>query len=98
MRRLFPLVAAVVLVDTMFFAAVAPLLPHYSDELGLSKSAAGVLAAAYPAGTLVGALPSGWLAARAGVKPTVLLGLTLLASTSLVFGFANNVVVLDAAR
>jgi MFS family permease len=98
MRRLFPLVAAVVLVDTMFFAAVAPLLPHYSDELGLSKSAAGVLAAAYPAGTLVGALPSGWLAARVGVKPTVLLGLTLLASTSLVFGFANNVVVLDAAR
>src|SRR5215207_2846169 len=97
MRRLFPLVAAVVLVDTMFFAAVALLL-HYSDELGLSKSAAGVLAAAYPAGTLVGALPSGWLAARVGVKPTVLLGLTLLASTSLVFGFANNVVVLDAAR
>ena len=98
MRRLFPLVAAVVLVDTMFFAAVAPLLPHYSDELDLSKSAAGVLAAAYPAGTLVGALPSGWLAARVGVKPTVLLGLTLLAVTSLVFGFAKNVVMLDAAR
>ena len=96
MRRLFPLVAAVVLVDTMFFAAVAPLLPHYSDELDLSKSAAGVLAAAYPAGTLVGALPSGWLAARVGVKPTVLIGLTLLAVTSLVFGFANNVV--DARR
>jgi MFS family permease len=98
MRRLFPLVAAVVLVDTMFFAAVAPLLPHYSDELDLSKSAAGVLAAAYPAGTLVGALPSGWLAARVGVKPTVLLGLTLLAVTSVAFGFANNVVVLDLAR
>ncbi|MBN1528559.1 MAG: MFS transporter [Thermoleophilaceae bacterium] len=98
MRRLFPLVAAVVLVDTMFFAAVAPLLPHYSDELGLSKSAAGVLAAAYPAGTLVGSLPSGWLAARVGVKPTVLLGLGLLAATSVVFAFANNVVLLDAAR
>ena len=39
MRRLFWLVAAVVLVDTMFFAAVAPLLPHYSDELNLSKTA-----------------------------------------------------------
>ena len=41
MRRLFWLVAAVVLVDTMFFAAVAPLLPHYSDELDLSKTGAG---------------------------------------------------------
>jgi predicted MFS family arabinose efflux permease len=98
MRRLFPLIAAVVLVDTMFFAAVAPLLPHYSDELDLSKSAAGVLAAAYPAGTLVGALPAGWIAARAGVKPTVLIGLGLLAVTSAVFGFAENVLVLDLAR
>ncbi len=98
MRRLFLLVAAVVLVDTMFFAAVAPLLPHYSDELGLSKSAAGVLAAAYPAGTLVGSLPAGWLAARVGVKPTVLLGLALLAVTSLVFGFAQSVLLLDIAR
>jgi MFS family permease len=98
MRRLFPLIAAVVLVDTMFFAAVAPLLPHYSDELGLSKSAAGELAAAYPAGTLVGALPAGWLAARVGVKPTVLLGLGLLAVTSVAFGFAENVLVLDLAR
>jgi len=97
-RRLFLLVSAVVLVDTMFFAAVAPLLPHYSDELDLSKTAAGVLTAAYPAGTFAGALPGGWLAARWGVKPTLLLGLCLLATTSLVFAFANSIVLLDAAR
>ena len=98
MRRLFLLVSAVVLVDTMFFAAVAPLLPHFSDELGLSKTAAGVLTAAYPAGTFVGALPGGWLAARWGVKPTLLLGLSLLGITSLVFAFANTIELLDAAR
>jgi MFS family permease len=98
MRRLFPLVAAVVLVDTMFFAAVAPLLPHYSDELDLSKTAAGVLTAAYPAGTFAGALPGGWLAARWGVKPTLLCGVAMLGATSLVFGFANHIVLLDAAR
>jgi MFS family permease len=98
MRRLFPLVAAVVLVDTMFFAAVAPLLPHYSDELDLSKTAAGVLTAAYPAGTFAGSLPGGWLAARWGVKPTLLCGVAMLGVTSLVFGFANNIVLLDAAR
>jgi MFS family permease len=98
MRRLFLLVSAVVLVDTMFFAAVAPLLPHYSHELGLSKTAAGVLTAAYPAGTFAGALPGGWLAARWGVKPTLLLGLATLAITSLTFAFANSIVLLDAAR
>jgi MFS family permease len=98
MRRLFLLVAAVVLVDTMFFAAVAPLLPHYSDELDLSKTAAGVLTAAYPAGTFAGSLPGGWLAARWGVKPTLLCGLALLGATSLVFAFANHIVLLDAAR
>ena len=98
MRRLFPLVAAVVLVDTMFFAAVAPLLPHYSDELDLSKTAAGALTAAYPAGTFAGSLPGGWLAARWGVKPTLLCGVAMLGVTSLVFGFANHIVLLDAAR
>jgi MFS family permease len=97
-RLLFPLVAAVVLVDTMFFAAVAPLLPHYSDELDLSKTAAGVLTAAYPAGTFAGSLPGGWLAARWGVKPTLICGVALLGVTSLVFGFANHIVLLDAAR
>ena len=98
MRRLFWLVAAVVLVDTMFFAAVAPLLPHYSDELDLSKTGAGVLTAAYPAGTFVGALPAGWLAIRWGVKPTLLTGLAMLGVTSLVFAFAGHIVLLDGAR
>lgn len=98
MRRLFWLVAAVVLVDTMFFAAVAPLLPHYSDELDLSKTGAGILTAAYPAGTFVGALPAGWLATRWGVKPTLLLGLSMLGLASLGFAFAHTVVLLDTAR
>jgi MFS family permease len=98
MRRLFWLVAAVVLVDTMFFAAVAPLLPHYTDELDLSKTAAGILTAAYPAGTFVGALPSGWLAIRWGVKTTLLFGLAMLGLASLGFAFANHIVLLDAAR
>jgi MFS family permease len=98
MRRLFWLVAAVVLVDTMFFAAVAPLLPYYSDELDLSKTGAGILTAAYPAGTFAGALPGGWLATRWGVKPTLLVGLAILGVTSLVFAFANHIVLLDGAR
>lgn len=97
-RRLVTLVSAIVLVDTMFYAVVAPLLPALSDDLDLSKAAAGILAASYPAGTLIGSLPAGWLAARAGPRATVLLGLGLLAGSTLVFGLAHQIVVLDLAR
>lgn len=98
MRRVFILVASVLVVDTAFYAAIAPLLPHYVDELGISQTAAGVLTASYAAGTLSASLPGGWLAARAGVKPTLLAGLTLLAASSLVFGHSSEIVVLDLAR
>jgi MFS family permease len=98
MRRLFWLVAAVVLVDNMFFAAVAPLLPHYADELELTKTGAAILTAAHPAGTLLGALPGGWLAIRWGVKPTLLVGLAIFGVCSTIFGFAQNIVLLDLAR
>ena len=38
--------------DVVFFSAIAPLLPDYVAELGLSKAQAGVLSASYAAGTL----------------------------------------------
>jgi MFS family permease len=98
MRGLVVFVCLVVFVDTVFYAAITPILPELSDEYDLSKTAAGVLAAAYPAGTFVGALPGGWLAARAGTRPTVLLGLGLLVISSLAFAFADSIVVLDVAR
>ena len=85
-------------IDTAFYAAITPLLPSYADDLDLSKTAAGVLSASYAAGTLAGALPGGWLAVRFGVKPTLLTGLSLLAVTSVVFGLAENVVILDVSR
>jgi MFS family permease len=98
MRRLVVMVAAIVLVDTMFYAAITPLLPYYSHQFDLSKSAAGILAGTYAAGTLVGGLPAGWLAARVGVRPTVLTGLTMMIVSSVAFGFAHSIVVLDIAR
>ena len=89
MRKLLLLVSAVVLVDTSFYAAITPLLPDLTDEFGLSKTGAGVLAAAYPIGTFVGGLPGGWLAARVGVRPTVLAGLALMVLSSIAVAFAQ---------
>jgi MFS family permease len=98
MRRLLILASAIVFVDTMFFAAVAPLLPRLSDDFELSKTAAGILSGAYAAGTLTAAIPAGLLASRVGVRPTVLAGLGLMSASGIVFATADDVVLLDIAR
>ncbi len=98
MRKLLLLASTVVLVDTSFYAAITPLLPELTDQYGLSKTGAGVLAAAYPVGTFFGGLPGGMMAARWGVKPTVLLGLALMVVSSVAIAFAETILVLDVAR
>ena len=98
MRRLLTLVSATVLLESTFFAVLAPLLPYYEDEFGLSTSALGALSAIYAAGGLAGAIPSGLLAVRVGVKPTVLGGLGIIVATSVAFGLADTAWVLYAAR
>jgi MFS family permease len=98
MRRLLVLASAMIFLDVAFFAAVAPLLPGYVDELGLSEAQAGVLSASYAAGTLVASLPAGFVASRVGPRRTVIAGLLLLGVSSLVFGLVEEIGLLDAAR
>src|SRR5882724_573046 len=98
MRRLLALACAIVGVDTVFFSALTPLLPHYAAAAGMSKAAAGVLIAAYPAGTLLGSLPSGALVARFGDRSVAVLGLALMGVSTLAFGWSTSAGLLDAAR
>jgi MFS family permease len=97
-RALLGFVCALVLVDTIFFTALTPLLPHYVHSAGLTKAGAGLLVAAYPAGTLVGALPGGLLTSHFGARRVAVLGLALMSVSTLVFGWSSAEVVLDAAR
>lgn len=98
MRRLLLLASAMIFLDVAFFAAIAPLLPEYVDDLGLSKAQAGVLSASYAAGTLLAALPAGFLASRIGPRRSVIWGLLLLGVSSMAFGLVEEIGLLDAAR
>jgi MFS family permease len=65
-RRLLVLVSTVVFVDAMLFGALAPLVPGYAEEFGLSKTGAGLLVGAFGAGAVLGGVPGGLAAARFG--------------------------------
>ena len=97
-RRLIALIGAIVLVDTLLYAALAPLLPALQDEFGLSKAGSGVLVGSYPLGTMLGALPGGWAAARFGPRAVVLTGLALMTVSGVAFALAGTTLLLDLAR
>jgi MFS family permease len=98
MRRLVLLVSVLVFVDTMLYAALTPLLPHFARELSLSKLSAGILVGAYPAGALIGGLPGGAAAARLGPRRAVIVGLVGMGLASLGFAVAGSFGTLFAAR
>jgi MFS family permease len=98
MRRLLLFVSVVVAVDTLFFTALTPLIPHFADTYDLSKAGAGALVSAYAAGTLLGAVPGGLATIRLGPKPTVLIGLGLMTAASLGFALAGDVWTLGLSR
>jgi MFS family permease len=97
-RRLLVLVSVVVFVDAMLFGALAPLVPGYAEEFGLSKTGAGLLVAAFGAGALLGGIPGGLAAARFGPKRAVVAGLLLLAVASFAFAAAEGPWTLGLAR
>ena len=98
MRRLLLLTGVIVFVDTMLYAALTPLLPHFAHELGLSKTRAGGLVAAFAAGALMGGLPGGIASTRLGARRSVLVGLAGMAVASIGFAFAGSFWSLFAAR
>jgi MFS family permease len=97
-RRLLILVSVVVFVDAMLFGALAPLVPGYAEEFGLSKSGAGLLVAAFGAGAVLGGIPGGLAASRLGPKRAVVAGLLILAAGSFAFAAADGAWTLGLAR
>jgi DHA1 family solute carrier family 18 vesicular amine transporter 1/2 len=98
MRRLPLVIYAIVFFDALLMFALVPLLPHYVNTLGLSKSQAGAVIGVYSAATLVFALPIGRVADRIGARRITVAGVALLAISTVAYAFADNFWVLFLAR
>lgn len=98
MRRLLILASAVVFTDVTFFSVLTPLLPDYRSGFSLSEGGVGLLAGSFALGSVIMALPGGWLAARFGPRRTVIAGLVGIGVFSPLFGFAENIYLLDGTR
>lgn len=98
MRRVLLIACAAIFIDVAFFAAVTPLIPDYRDDLGISESAAGLLAGSYAFGTLVFAIPGGFISAKIGPRKTMVIGLVGMGLSSLSFGLADSIGWLDVSR
>lgn len=99
MLRPLPLfLVTIAALESLFFAALTPLLPSFEESLSLSKGRAGLLVAMYPIGWSAAALPVGLLAPRIGVKRATLAGLAALALASAGFGLADGYTALLVVR
>lgn len=95
-QRLY--LGAVAAGESGYFVLLAPLLPRLARSNHLSTREVGLLVAAYPVGMLASSGAAGKLAGRWGARPVTIVALLMLTASSLLFGFADNFVLLMTAR
>jgi predicted MFS family arabinose efflux permease len=98
MRRLAPIIYAVVFFDALLMFAIVPLLPDYVDALNLSKTQAGAVIGIYSAATLLMSLPAGRIADRLGPRRITVAGVALMTVSTLAYAGADSFWMLLAAR
>ena len=77
---------------------VAPLIPWYREELGLSLVAAGWLAAVLGLFVALAALSAGWAIARLGLRRSIVLGTAALAAGGVALALSTSFAGIFAAR
>jgi MFS transporter, DHA1 family, multidrug resistance protein len=85
-------------VEAALYASITPLLPHYVHALHLSERSVGPVSGAYALGLVLGSAMFAVSSGRVTVRLAVRSGLLILAGSSLAFGFANGILLLDAIR
>lgn len=70
---------------------VAAFLPHYVKRWNFSSGTVGVIFACYPIGTVLCSPLAGWLCGTLGRRTTLIIGLFIMAASTLVFGYTGEI-------
>jgi predicted MFS family arabinose efflux permease len=97
-RPVFYYLLSALLIETLFFVVLSPLLPVYARELHLSRTAAGLMSACYSIGYGLASVPAGNAVSIVGARRVSLGGLALVGISCAAFGAAREVLLLDLAR
>lgn len=104
MPRAAPIRAAILvcalgaLSESLFYTALAPLLPGIGRELDLSHTLAAILVAGYAIGYVIGTLPGYALTSRYAPRTAGALGIALVALGTVGFAVGGDLPVLLGAR
>src|SRR5690606_12671209 len=79
-------------------AKIAPIIPWYESEIGLSLVTAGWLAATLGIFIAIGAVPAGWLIDRLGGFRSIAIGIAVLGVGGTVLALSTSPVAIFAAR
>ncbi len=80
------------------FGLVTPIFPYYISSLGMAGIELGVLAASFAIARIILAGPLGGLSDRVGRKPVLIVSLLGFAFSNIVYAYAQDVIVMVAAR
>lgn len=89
-HKIFYLVIALILTDTLLYGIIVPLIPIYMTEFHLNTSTIGFIFSAYALGVLLFSLPMGMIAEKYGYRRVFLSGMTVLGLSCLSFAFVND--------
>ncbi len=92
------LVSAIVLLDLATFSAIIPLLPEFREDLGLTRTEAGILVAVYSVAIVALAVPVGHLSDRVGPRTVTIAGTLLMAAATAGLAVADSFALLAASR
>jgi MFS family permease len=87
-----------IFVDCLFYSIVIPLLPLYLQQLKVSQAMIGVLYASFSVSTLLTTPFAPFLVDKLGKKNTMLGGMFILESSTLLFAYGTDFWVLLVAR